>query len=168
MTIYWGDGTSAATAPSGGLFASVARYQHETNSGSGTFSSGAWRTRTLNTEAFDPDGIGSLSSNQITLGAGTYYITWRAPGYRCRRHVTRLWNVTDGSQIGSHGQAGYSSTSGDPANSYSHGAVWVTFSGSKAIRLENKSTGSRGSNGFGVSGGTTPHVFAAVDIFKAS
>ena len=31
-----------------------------------------WRTITLNTEVIDADGIGALSSNQITLGAGTY------------------------------------------------------------------------------------------------
>ncbi len=168
MTIHWGDGTSATTAPSGGLFSSVARYQEETNSSSGTFNSGDWRTRPINTEAYDPDGIGSLSSWQITLGAGTYYVQWRAPAYRVQRHVTRLWNVTDSSQIGDHGQAGYSPVNGDPANGYSHGAAWFTISGSKAIRLEDKSSHSRGTNGFGVSGGTTPHVFAAIDIFKTS
>jgi hypothetical protein len=160
--------TVNGSALSSGLFTSIARYHDETNSSSGTFSNGAWRTRTLNTEDFDPDGIGSLSSNQITLGAGTYYVQWRAPAYRVQRHVTRLWNVTDGSQIGRHGQAGYSPQQGDPANGYSHGAAWFTISSSKAIRIEDKCSHSRGTNGFGVSGGTTPHVFTAIEIFKAS
>lgn len=168
MTIHWGDGTSADTAPSGGLFSSVARYSEQTSGSSGTFSSGDWRTRALNTEEYDPGGIGSLSSWQITLGAGTYYAQWRAQAYRAHRHVTRLWNVTDGSQIGAHGQAGFSPQGGDTANGYSHGAAWFTLSGSKAIRLEHRCQTSRSGNGFGVHGNVTPHTFAAIDIFKAS
>ena len=36
------------------------------NADGGTFTSGAWRTRDLNTEITDPDGIVSIYSNQFT------------------------------------------------------------------------------------------------------
>ncbi len=44
------------------------------NTSGGTFTSGAWQTRTLNTLTVNDDGIASLSDDQITLPAGTYEI----------------------------------------------------------------------------------------------
>ena len=48
----------------------------------GTFTSGSWQTRTLNTEDSDTGGNCSLSSNQFTLDAGTYEINARASASR--------------------------------------------------------------------------------------
>lgn len=45
----------------------------------------SFTTRELNTELSDADGIVSISSNQFTLGAGTYLITWSAPAYKVNR-----------------------------------------------------------------------------------
>ena len=70
----------------------------------GTFTSGDYRTRTLNQET-DPDGIVTLSSNQFTLGAGTYLIKWSAPAYQTGRHGTLLRNITDSTN--SYGSAEY-------------------------------------------------------------
>src|SRR6185503_4616539 len=64
------------------------------NTAGGTFTSGAWRTRTLNTEAADTGSYGTLASNQITLTAGTYIIRASAPAYRVNSHILRLQNVT--------------------------------------------------------------------------
>jgi hypothetical protein len=47
---------------------------------SGTFTSGAWQTRTLNTVSGDTAMV-SLSSNQFTLGVGTYQIIAKAPAF---------------------------------------------------------------------------------------
>jgi len=45
-------------------FVSYAIICHQQSTGNaGTFSNGAWRTRELNTELADPDGIVSISSN---------------------------------------------------------------------------------------------------------
>ena len=55
----------------------------------GNFTSGAWNTRTLNTEVTDTIGS-TLSSNQFTLPAGTYYIEASAPAYSVGRHLSRL------------------------------------------------------------------------------
>ena len=68
--------------------------QKDSATGGGTFNSGDWRTRDLNQE-IDSDGIVTLSSNQFTLGAGTYLISWSAPAMKTARHGTRLRNITD-------------------------------------------------------------------------
>ncbi len=67
--------SGTATGFSSG-FVSYAAICNEQPSGTegGTFTSGAWRVRDLNTEIADPDGIVSISSNQFTLGAGSYLI----------------------------------------------------------------------------------------------
>jgi hypothetical protein len=60
----------------------------------GTFTSGAWRTRTLNTKVVDQIGI-TLSSNQILIPAGTFIIDAFAPAYCPMSHKARLQNITD-------------------------------------------------------------------------
>ena len=59
---------------------------------SGTATNGAWRTRDLNTEV-DPDGLATLSANQITLAAGTYHVWAEAGGYRVNGHQIRLQDI---------------------------------------------------------------------------
>jgi len=49
------------------------------NTGGGTFTSGAWRTRDLNTVIYNSIDGASLASNQITLPIGIYYIEADAP-----------------------------------------------------------------------------------------
>ena len=44
----------------------IIAHQNTSNTDAGTFTSGAWRTRDLNAEISDPDGIVTLSSNQFT------------------------------------------------------------------------------------------------------
>lgn len=64
----------------------------------GTFTSGAWQTRVLNTVAGDTSFV-SLSSNQFTLPKGKYRITGSAPAYQVNRHRTALYDVTNSSYV---------------------------------------------------------------------
>ena len=61
----------------------------------GTFTSGAWYTRTLNTEDVDTGNHCSLTSNQFTLDAGTYRIKARSAAYDVNAHIAKLYNITD-------------------------------------------------------------------------
>ena len=66
------------------------------NTDGGTFTSGAWRVRTLNSVDSNELPGASLASNTITLTEpGEYYIDWSAPAYRVNRHKSILYNVTD-------------------------------------------------------------------------
>lgn len=60
----------------------------------GTFTSGAWRTRTLNTVKTNEIAGASLASNQITLPPGTYWGEIWAAGYLVNHHNARLQDTT--------------------------------------------------------------------------
>jgi len=61
----------------------------------GTFSAGAWRTRPINTEDTDTGNHCSISSNQITLAAGTYECFICLPAQGVGVHKALLRNITD-------------------------------------------------------------------------
>jgi len=155
-----------------GKFASYALIADHKSSGtnSGTFTSGAWRTRDLNTEVADADGIVSISSNQFTLQAGTYFIKWKCPAYGRDYHQSRLYNITDSSVVGS-GESTYAQYSTNPQNS-SDGQTRVTISGAKVFELQHRcSQSSSGENtAFGRDVGdqftVTTEVFSQCAIFK--
>ena len=61
----------------------------------GTFTSGSYQTRTLNTTEGDFGLFGTLSSNQFSLSAGTYEIEASAPGFAVDAHKAIIYNITD-------------------------------------------------------------------------
>ena len=65
----------------------------------GTFTSGAWRTRDLNTVLTNEIAGASLAGNQITLPAGNYFIIASAPAISVEVHRLKLRNITDGSDV---------------------------------------------------------------------
>ena len=92
-----GSGNLSWAADAGGLFASYAFIvdQKTQASDSGTFTSGAWRTRDLQTTITDTDSIvTALTGNEFTLAAGSYLIKWSAPAHMVEENQTRLYDVT--------------------------------------------------------------------------
>lgn len=86
-------------------------YRDEKAAGTngGTATSGSFQTRTINTEAADTGNYGSLSSNQITLAAGTYEAEIHVPGSNgINQFVAKLRNTTDSADtlIGTVAMAG--------------------------------------------------------------
>lgn len=64
--------------------------QKSAGTNGGTFTSGAWRTRDLNTILTNEITGASLNANAITLPAGTYYCTAEAPAYNVMAHKIKL------------------------------------------------------------------------------
>jgi hypothetical protein len=157
----------------GGLYASVAVIQDQKayNVEGGTFTSGAWRTRDLNSEVSDTDGIVSIASNQFTLAAGTYTIHWETLHNKVEESVTRLYNVTDTTSI-SDGLSCYTGTSFFGQNSSGSGVV--TISGSKSFEIQSWCRTTYASQGFGTSIHTSASssgsnsVYTVVTILKHS
>lgn len=120
----------------------------------GTFTSGAWQTRTLNTEVVDTGGHCTLTSNQFTLASGTYRIRASAPAYNVLRHQTRLRNITDGSTtlVGSSEYAGTENTGQSvfPTTNRSHVSGRFTITASKAFEIQHRCEQTRNTFGFGV------------------
>jgi len=73
----------------------------------GTFTSGAWRTRDLNTTSGNTSFL-TLTSNQFVLQPGTYNIHSSSPAYNIGRHQAKLKNITASSDaiIGSSAYTG--------------------------------------------------------------
>ena len=143
------------------------------NADGGDFDSGAWRTRDLNTEIADPDGIVSLSSNQFTLGAGTYLIEFSAPACRLGSHQTRLYNATTSSEV-QIGTSQWAPPTSGHADQNSMGAGRVTITGSTAFEIQHRgaydSDVGEDTYGFGVgtAGGHNwgSTMFCLVKIYK--
>ena len=163
--------TSGLTKTGGfGKFASYALIADQKAQGtiSGSFVSGDWRTRDLNTELSDADGIVSISSNQFTLQAGTYLIKWSCPAYGRNYHQSRLRNVTDGSSVGGTGASTYADYDSNVQNE-SVGVQRLTISSAKAFEVQHRCSVSGAHNdGFGVKTNfsTDNEIYTIVEIYK--
>jgi hypothetical protein len=115
----------------------------------GTFTSGAWRTRDLNSKLKDSDGLCVLGANQFILQPGTWTIRASAPaGNGVGRHQIRLWNVTDGVRVdrgSSEAQGGSTCT-----RSFLDGSF--TISAPKTFEIQHQCTTTVATSGFGLAG----------------
>lgn len=136
------------------------------NTDGGTFTSGSWQTRDLNTLEGDT-GFITLSSNEFTLNRGKYNIAWEAPAIQVDSHKSRLYNVTDASEE-SVGAVSRSSNSGGTMNT-SNGFAQIDLNSSKAFRIEHYAQTTHATTGFGVgsnAGDGSVEVFTQVKITK--
>ena len=153
---------ATVTGLSAGLFSSYAIIadQKAQNTDGGTFTSGDWRTRDLNTEIADPDGIVSIASDQFTLGAGSYLIRWACPTYQVYGNQSRVYNITDSSVEGIS-QSTYAL--------YGHfpwGTIRITITGSKTFEIQHQCGTTQASNGFGRPGNIDTEQYTTVEIYK--
>lgn len=134
------------------------------NTAGGTFTSGDWRTRTLNTVKVNEITGASLASNQVTLPAGTYDAVWSAPCFSTgnMRHQTRLYNVTDAEVIA----PGSSQGTFTSATTRSMGDARFTLAASKVIELQHRCQTTQSNNGFGVESNFGTEVYAILRIRK--
>jgi hypothetical protein len=163
------DGTNwTSAAAGGGLYASVAIIfdQKGNNVDGGTFTSGAWRTRDLNTEVSDTDGIVSISSNQFTLASGTYTIDWAVPAFKVGRHISRLYNASDSTSVVNGSDA--ISGSADSGTVHSLGSAVVTIASSKAFEIQHQCETTKATSGFGSGQTMDNNTFSLVKILKHS
>jgi hypothetical protein len=165
------DGTvDADTLASGTSFVSYAVIcdQQSLGTDGGTFTAGAWRTRDLNTELIDPDGIVSISSNQFTLGsAGTYFFEWGAPGYRCNGHLSQLYDVTGSASV-AVGFNAFSDSGNDGDTCWAIGWARDTITGSNTYEIQHQCSNSENTYGLGRSFDLDVERYTYVRIFKES
>lgn len=138
--------------------------QKAQNTNGGTFTSGADRTRDLNTEVHDPFGLCSIASNQFTLAAGTWVIDWSAPACLVDAHQTLLYNVTDTAEV-KRGSTEYAPFGNQGANR-SFGSAVVTIAASKAFEIRHRCTTTRSSDGLGIRSNFGVEVYTIVKAWK--
>lgn len=133
------------------------------NTSGGTFTNGAWRTRDINEEVSDTEGICSVASNQITLDAGTYRCSISSPAFRVDRHQTRLYDTT-GSLVLLVGSAEYCD-SGDATQTRSLIKGRFTLSVQSVLEVQHRCEVTAATNGLGVAANLTDEIYT-VAIFE--
>ncbi len=117
-------------------------FQEQQPSGTdgGTFTSGSWATRTLNTTAASLGTAITLAANQITLAPGTYYIKAYVPANLAGAHQARLYNVTTASTaiVGTSAVDGYSVIEG-----------FVTVAATSVFEIQHQCSTTRATDGLG-------------------
>lgn len=141
--------------------------QKATSTDGGTFTSGAWRTRTLNTEVHDAFGLGSLASNQVTLQPGTYTFRGVATAIGVDRHQTKLYNATDATDI-QLGTSEFTSSTDATVNTCSTVTGKFTLTTAKALELQHRCSTTRSTDGFGVGLTWGTNIFASLEFWKVA
>jgi len=127
------------------------RDEKAANTAGGTFTSGAFQTRTLNT-IVNRGGVGeiagaSLAANKLTLPPGSYEVYARAPANYCSAHKAAVYDTTGAAYLvhGSNawnGEGGYAQT-----DSIVVGAFVLAIASD--ITLVHRCTTTRNTDGFG-------------------
>jgi len=141
--------------------------QEKTSSGvgAGDFNSGAWRTRNLDTEVTTDISGASLSSAQLTLPAGTYYIDASAPAFKVNQHRAKLYNITLASDI-MLGTSTISESMSDQTDSRSHVSGNFTLNTTTIIELQHQCTTTKATNGLGIAGSFGEEIYTDCKIWK--
>ena len=129
------------------------------------------QVRTLNTVRHNTIAGASLSSNRITLPAGTYTVRASAPAFSVNAHQARLYNYTDSAQLllGTSENTNENTSSDQRVQTRSQVIGRITLAASKQIELRHYtqqvySTGSEGLGAYASSGAS--EVYSMIEIVK--
>lgn len=174
VSITSNDASVTISAPGGNVDLSVAssgsssfaKYIDSQTAGTagGTFTSGAARTRPL-TEDYDPDGIGSVSSNQVTLQAGTYIVHAVGVGHAVDKHQIS-WVSVSGDSVTVLGTIGNCANIGIHSQSTLKGRFVLTQE--SVFELQHECTLTKATDGFGEAGNLNTEIFAFVELEKVA
>ena len=134
----------------------------------GTFTSGAWRTRDLNTIDTDDTEEVSLSSNEFTLPAGTYILKAFVPAYKVNYHKAKLYDITNSTDKLIGTSANTDNNTYVVTNSIIAGKFTITSSTIFEIRHYCITTRSSDGFGQGYTPGITSEVYTTVELWKVA
>ena len=133
----------------------------------GTFTSGSFVTRTLNTSVTNEISGASLSSNQITLPSGTYFVIADAPAYSCDTHRLKLRNITDSSDT----LLGNLQRIADAVDGLTTAMLSgrFTISAQKTFELQHRCNTTENTYGLGIASGySLTEIYANIMIWKVA
>ena len=171
-TILTADSSTAtglkwAAAAAVGLQVFSAHDSKSSGVDAGTFTSGAWRTRTINTELQNTITSASLASSQITLPAGTFYLEASAPAFQTSSNNLRWYNITDSASV-AVGTNSYALYTNDVMMNASLRCTF-TIAASKIFELQHYGAVTKATSGFGVAGGLGYNeIYAQITIIKVA
>jgi hypothetical protein len=139
---------SSSTQPYAPRIAYLKDVKASGNAG-GTFTSGSYQTRTLNTLEGDASFVG-LAANQFTLQAGTYHIEVSAPAGFVNGHKAKLRNITDSSDT-LMGSTEYDSTVDNYTQTRSRVDGTFSITTTKTFEIQHRCETTKATDGFGAS-----------------
>jgi len=143
------------------------RDEKSQNVAGGGITSGSFITRDLNTIKTNEITGASLSSNTITLPAGTYYIDASAPATEVASHRAKLRNTTDSTDV-ILGTTEHNRSDNNYAMSRSKICGRFTISAQKNFQLMHRSNATRNTDGLGVPSNIDTEVYSEVKIWKVA
>jgi hypothetical protein len=162
-------GTPTFAFPNLTGFGTIVLHDQQTSgTNGGTFTSGADRTRTLNTEVSDSGGNCSLASNQFTLTAGTYEILAFAPAGGVDQHRAFLYNATGATTLLSGSAAWTYSGGGNVVIENSIITGKFTVAASQALEIRHRCTTTRATDGFGVASSLGTEIYTIVFLMRVA
>lgn len=139
--------------------------QKTQNTAGGTFTSGADRTRDLNTEVSDLGALVTVASNQFTItNPGTYKITWSAPASVVGNHQSFLYNITAAAEV-KRGTS-ESTTASATVATRSVGSTVVVLAASAVFEIRHRCNTTSSTSGFGPAVNFGIEVFTRVEVQK--
>jgi len=160
-----GTGKATITVPSAAApdYVKVSDVKAQNTAG-GTFTSGAWQVRDINTEDSDTGNHCSIASNQITLATGTYECNILVPAFRCNGHQAKLI-VAGGADI----LLGMSSLADSGADGSSNVSVITgkfVLASPTALEIVHRCTTTAATSGFGPAANFASEVYTVAHFWK--
>ena len=142
------------------------RDEKSQNTAGGTFTAGAQRTRDITTVKTNEIVGASLSSNQITLPVGTYWVDGSAPAFYTTTHQAKLYDTTGSADLilGTVEAEGTGESWGKQTRSFVQGRF--TLGVESVIELQHRGTVTKATNGFGIQSNFTTEIYSVVMIWK--
>ena len=130
----------------------------------GTFTEAGWRTRDINDEHSDTADICTISSNQITLPAGTYRCLIHCPARRCNRTQARLYNVSNSEML----LLSESTHLKDDSDVTGHSVIQgrFTLAGTRVLEVQHKCNNTVAGNGFGIHASFADEIYTQAEFWR--
>jgi hypothetical protein len=135
--------------PVTGLFDAYGKWSDKKTSGDGggTFTKDIWQKRDLNFEDSDDSNLGTLANDQLTLEAGTYVCSVKAPGQNVNKHALRLYDTTGADVLIDGENADCTAASGVTTHAMLSDKFTITVQ--SVLEIQHYSTSTQASTGFG-------------------
>ena len=138
------------------------------NTSAGTFTSGSYVKRVLNTTVVNQITSCTLTSSVISLPAGTYKVFLTAPAMQVGRHQTRLRNTTDSTDI-ALGSSEFSNNGIDDGCTISNLQTVFTLTATKNIEVQHRCEVTENTFGLGLASNFgNNEIYTQITITKLS
>lgn len=155
------EATTKRYADSRGAPDAILEDQKAMGTAGGTFTSGAWRARDLNTIVRDPNSLITLDANSRFIPAVSGWVEWMTMVGVVQNNTTRLQNMTDDTTAG----YGMSGRKVDDATAVPCSGGCAVEAG-KSYQLQHYCSQSKTTDGFGIPGTYGTEIYTRIKFWR--